>query len=185
MKRGIALVLGLGVMGYLILRASLPSTSVIEQHEPYRNPTQNATLNEAQAPTTSVPKNEGEVVKVANEEPGPELKSELEKVTAALPTLASLKRMKEEDVAHRAPHQVVEAGAALGDLAEYLDRHPSEFKSATPFYANCALNETLLPSARALCLNTLQKKPAEWAQGVKESLERVPDEIKGLSADLD
>ncbi len=185
MKRAIALILALGAIGFLVLRTQSPTPTTIEQHEPYRNPTQNGTQDNAQAPIVNSESDLGGSSKTQNEDPSPELKAEIEKTSAALPTIQSLKGMKEEDVAHRAPHQVIEAGAALGDLAEYLERHPSEFKNATAFYAKCALNESLLPAARALCLSTLRKKPNDWASGVKESIERVPEDIKGIAADLE
>jgi hypothetical protein len=185
LKSTVALVVGLAVIGIWIVRVQTAEKPVIEQQEPYRIPTQSQVSIPSPTPSAQAHESAAIPPRMEEERASPELQSELDRVSASLPTVNSLKGMKEEDVAHRAPHQVVEAGAALGDLAEYLERHPSEFKSATPFYAQCALNESLLPAARALCLNTLQKKPTEWASGVKESLERVPEGIKGIAEDLE
>ncbi len=116
--------------------------------------------------------------------PGVELAEKIEAAQKALPTHESMIGLKEEEVAHRAPPSVIEAGSALGDLAEYLEGRPGEFKAASRFYADCALNEKIVPAARALCLSTLQKNPDQWAQGVKEAIDSIPAAISALAAEL-
>ncbi len=121
----------------------------------------------------------------ADDSPGPDLQARIEIVRNALPTVESIKKLGEEAVAHRPPKQVIEGGLALGELSEYLTRHPSEYKSATLFYAECALDSGLLPAARAICLKALTKRgPSEWANGVAGAVERVPRSIAEISAQL-
>jgi hypothetical protein len=100
-----------------------------------------------------------------------------------LATYDGVKGLKEDEV-HGTPQAVLDAGAALGDLEEYLEKRPDEFKSATPFYTECALNRSLLPSVRAVCLHALRKKPTEWAPGVSEQIQNVPLDVSDLERDL-
>jgi hypothetical protein len=126
-----------------------------------------------------------EASEAQDDSPGPDLQARIEIVRNALPTVEAVRKSGEEEVAHRPPRQVIEGGLALGELAEYLTRHPSEYKSATLFYAECALDSALLPAARAICLKALTKRgPSEWAHGVAGAVERVPRSIAEISAQL-
>jgi len=194
LKKFAALVLAMGILAYWVLKPAGNTGSSIESSGLARAPGQTEATGPARAEVPalqSVP-----VVKEAAKEPaedptedpaakpGPELTAQLEATRKALPTFDSVRGLKEEEVAHRAPPAVIEAGAALGDLEEYLERRPDEYKGATRFYAECALNEKLLPAARALCLSSLRKKPDQWAKGVKEAIGSMPAEISELAAEL-
>ncbi|NDG85272.1 MAG: hypothetical protein EBX52_09600 [Proteobacteria bacterium] len=176
----------MGVLGYWVLKPS--NSTVTETSVPQESPVLNRTEASQLAPVATATPQAVPVVQEASEDPdakpGPELAAQLESIQKALPTYDSVRGLKEEQVAHRAPPSVIEAGAALGDLEEYLEKRPDEFKSATRFYADCALNDRLLPAARALCLDSLRKRPDQWAKGVSEAVNRVPSEINDLAADL-
>ena len=186
MKRVAVVVLGLGLLGYGILRSGggdpVAAPETVAAREPSRTPP-DPVQNQNPIPQGGVVEAKSEDA-LASETPSEDLKSELERVSQALPRMTAVKGLNEEQVAHRAPPLVMEAGAALGDLAEYLEKRPNEFKNATPFYAKCALDEQLMPAARAMCLHALSQKPAEWAKGVKESVDRVPAEIADLASQL-
>jgi hypothetical protein len=185
-KRFGALVLVMGVLGYWVLKPS--NSTVAGTSIPQESTVLNRTEGSQPAPVATATPQAVAVVQEASEDPdakpGPELAAQLESTQKALPTYDSVKGLKEEQVAHRAPPSVIEAGAALGDLEEYLEKRPQEYKGATRFYADCVLNDRLLPAARALCLSSLRKKPDDWAKGVKEAVNRVPAEITDLEAEL-
>jgi hypothetical protein len=89
-----------------------------------------------------------------------------------------------EDEAHGTPARIIEAGAALGDLEEFLERKPEEFQSASRFFSECAAGQEVPPSIRAMCLHSLRNNPTQWAPGVSAKLEGLPSEVVDLEAQL-
>jgi len=115
--------------------------------------------------------------------PSQELAQEIEKVKTSLPSLGELRELPDDEV-HGAPAKIIEAGAALGELDEYLEKRPEEFASASRFFSDCAAGETLPGSIRAMCLHSLRNHPTQWAPGVSAKLERLPSDVVELEAQL-
>jgi hypothetical protein len=119
----------------------------------------------------------------AEESYSDDLSSELAKVRRALPTLVDLKSIP-ADEAHSTPARIIEAGAALGELEEYLEKKPEEFMAASRFFSDCASGAELPASVRAMCLHSLRNNPTQWAPGVSAKLETLPSEVVDLEAQL-
>lgn len=112
-----------------------------------------------------------------------ELAREILKVKKALPSLKDLGSLPDDEV-HGTPARIIEAGAALGELEEFLERKPEEFHGASRFFSECAVGEDLPASIRAMCLHSLRNNPTQWAPGVSARLESVPSEVMDLEAQL-
>ncbi|MBU6152677.1 MAG: hypothetical protein KGP28_00115 [Bdellovibrionales bacterium] len=112
-----------------------------------------------------------------------ELLGEISKVKRTLPSVTELRSLPLDEV-HGAPARIIEAGAALGDLEEYLEKKPEEFLSASRFFSDCAAGSELPPSVRAMCLHSLRNNPTQWAPGVSAKLEGLPPEVVDLEAQL-
>jgi hypothetical protein len=100
-----------------------------------------------------------------------------------LPKKAELKP-GDDEAAHHVGPELIRAGQALGDLAEYLERRPEEFMAASVFYANCAADETLMPASRAVCYSALSKNKDQWAPGVAERISRVGPDILDIAKNI-
>jgi hypothetical protein len=111
------------------------------------------------------------------------LRKQIDFASGVIPRVTALRSRPPEDL-HHAPEGVVEAGAAIGDLLEYLARHPEHFKEASRFFSECAADADVLPAIRALCLHSIQDKPDQWAPGVKERIEGIPPSILELESEL-
>jgi hypothetical protein len=107
----------------------------------------------------------------------------LENARKSLPTISSV-RAGNADELHGPPEGVLNAGAAIGELQEYLSRNPEHFSKASEFFADCASNAQVLPGIRALCLHSAKENPARWAPGVKERMEALPAPILDLESQL-
>lgn len=107
----------------------------------------------------------------------------LENARKSLPTISSV-RAGNPDELHGPPEGVLNAGAAIGELQEYLSRNPEHFSKASGFFADCASNAEVLPAIRALCLHSAKQNPARWAPGVKERMEALPAPILELESQL-
>ena len=57
---------------------------------------------------------------------------------------------------HRPPPELTEAGAELGAIEDLLDKNPSLLREGLRFYKQCALQDEVLTSLRALCLHNLK-----------------------------
>jgi hypothetical protein len=112
-----------------------------------------------------------------------ELAQEIQRVKRAIPKLTELKTLSDDET-HGTPSLIIEAGAALGDLEEFLERKPEEFKSASRFFSDCAAGQDLPPAIRAMCLHSLQNNPTQWAPGVSAKLEGLPPDVLELEAQL-
>ena len=112
-----------------------------------------------------------------------EFRTMVRAVQAALPKKTELKPADDEAAHHVGP-ELIRAGQALGDLAEYLERRPEEFKAASVFYANCAADENLMPASRAVCYSALSKNKDQWAPGVAERISRVGPDIVDIAKNL-
>jgi len=111
------------------------------------------------------------------------LNLEIQKVRKALPSLAELRNLPSDEV-HGTPAKIIEAGAALGELEEYLERRPEEFPEASRFFSDCAVGSEFPSSIRAMCLHSLRNNPSQWAPGVSAKLEALPSEVTDLEAQL-
>jgi hypothetical protein len=134
-------------------------------------------------PTPVISESNGEPKREEGPKLSPELGTLLEKVSKNLPEIKNLNIKSDED-AHQAPPELMEAGKSLGELAEYLERRPEEFVSASVFYADCASNRALLPAVRAVCYHSLTEKKEAWAPGVKDKLAQVTPDIIEIANDL-
>jgi len=112
-----------------------------------------------------------------------DLRRVIHSVRDALPKRAEF-RPGDDEAAHHAGPELIRAGQALGDLAEYLERRPEEFRSASVFYANCAADEGLMPASRAVCYAALIRKKDQWAPGVDDRISRVGPEIVDIAKNL-
>ena len=127
-------------------------------------------------PPGTLPENRGGAV-------SEDLKKIIHLVRGTLPQKAQFKPADDE-AAHHAGPELIQAGQALGDLAEYLERRPEEFRAASVFYANCAADESLMPASRAVCFAALMKKKDDWAPGVADRISRVGPEIVDIAKSL-
>lgn len=57
---------------------------------------------------------------------------------------------------HRPPPELTSAGAELGAIEDLLDKNPHLLREGLRFYRQCALQENILTSLRALCLHNLK-----------------------------
>ncbi len=112
-----------------------------------------------------------------------ELQTMVRAAQAELPKKSELKPADDEAAHHVGP-ELIRAGQALGDLAEYLERRPEEFRAASVFYASCAGDEALVPATRAVCYAALSKNKERWAPGVAERISRVGPEIVDIAKNL-
>ncbi len=153
----------------------------IEVSKDFQEAAGEATLNESMvegSEATSFAPASGEAAPYS-----PELSQEIGKVKRALPTLGDLQDLP-SDEAHSTPARIIEAGAALGELEEFLERRPEEFPSASRFFSECAAGSELPPSVRAMCLHSLRNNPTQWAPGVSAKIEALPSEVVDLEAQL-
>ncbi len=134
-------------------------------------------------PTPVISESHGESKKEESPKLSPELGALLERVSKNLPEIKNLNIKSDED-AHQAPPELMEASKFMGELAEYLERRPEEFPSASVFYADCASNRALLPAVRAVCYHSLTEKKEAWAPGVKDKLAQVTPDIIEIANDL-
>jgi hypothetical protein len=104
-----------------------------------------------------------------------------ESVLASLPTLDQLHALSAEEL-HRTPRAVLDAGAAIGDLAEAVAKNPSLAPEALGFYGKCARRENASTSVRAACLSDLrelsrrQGTPADET-GIPSSVTKLADKL--------
>jgi hypothetical protein len=112
-----------------------------------------------------------------------ELEELIQKTMAVLPEIGKLKFAPGEDP-HQTPGQLIDAGNQLGELAEYLERHPEQFRSASGFYADCAAKESLVTAIRAVCYHALMLKRSEWQNGVSERISRVTPDVIDIANQL-
>ena len=175
---GAGFIVGIGLLVFCFHPNSPPPVTQSEITPFSPTPSNSAQTN----PVGSVPNQPGAPSDPANPQ-SEDLKKTLQEIRPRLATLDSIQGLKAEEV-HGTPPAVLEAGAALGDLEEYLERRPEEYRSATPFWAECASNAKLFPAVRAFCLHSLRKKPSEWASGVSDQVKALPQEIISLEADL-
>lgn len=107
----------------------------------------------------------------------------LKTISPALPRIGSHDPGSDEAAHHTSP-ELLEAGRMLGDLAEYLERRPEEFKSASIFYADCSADSGLMPAVRAVCYSALLKNKKDWDAAVPAKLKGVPPEVIGIASEL-
>ena len=101
-----------------------------------------------------------------------------------MPLLPGTSGISAED-AHGTPPQVIEAGAALGDLEEYLDQNPGDFKTVIEFYLECAGNSRTFPAVRAVCLHSLKKRgPGLISPIDQKRIAALPEEVRRIESEL-
>ena len=178
--------LGLGVWWFRSDRASLaPKDPVTEERggqEPvvpvHAKSTPHGVLESDTQASASPAASGGTSVQLSEE-----LRGVVQTVRASLPKKQEMKPADDE-AAHHAGPELIRAGQALGDLAEYLERRPEEFRAASVFYAECAADEALMPANRAVCYAALLKKKSEWAPGVAARISRVGPEVVDIARNL-
>jgi hypothetical protein len=143
-------------------------------------PDQASTQNDPEAaPEARVkPGSENEVAELDSD-----LSNRIKLIRNLLPPIDRV-RTETQDALHGVPQSLIEVGGALGELEEYLDHSPGQFKAASQFYADCAENRKILPAARALCIHSLKKHPDDWAPGIKERISTVDPQILELESQI-
>lgn len=111
------------------------------------------------------------------------LKTVLDAVRPTLPLVAEHRPANDEEAHHTSP-ELLESARALGDLAEYLEQRPDEFKAASVFYADCASDVKLMPAVRAVCYSSLMKKRADWHPDVSRKVAGVEPQIIEIAKSL-
>ena len=114
----------------------------------------------------------------------PELAKLRAAATASLPTTASFRGKSEVEV-HGTPAEILDAGRRLGELAEYLETHPAEIPAALPTYSDCAGDEKVVSTVRALCAYRLKVYEKAWNPATRSRYSKIPASIRDLAKQLD
>lgn len=96
-----------------------------------------------------------------------------------LPSKKQLQRLPEYQV-HQTPELMLNAGKALGSLAQHLEDHPTQREQGFEFYKKCSSHKEFPNSIRAVCWRRAQvlsqqlfKKKWEPKQAPEEELQRL------------
>jgi hypothetical protein len=104
-------------------------------------------------------------------------------VLDGLPKIAELRALPASETQHGTPRPVLEAGAAIGEIADAIDRNPALAPEGLEFYGKCAHGADLSLSARALCLAN-QRELARKQGEEPASEEGIPAAVTGLADKL-
>ena len=121
---------------------------------------------------------------VASPGNSPELAKLRAAATASLPTTASLRTKSEVEV-HGTPVEILDAGRRIGQLAEYLETHPAEIPAALPTFSDCAGDEKVVSTVRALCTYRLKVYEKAWDPATRARFVKLPASIRDLAKQLD
>lgn len=99
-----------------------------------------------------------------------------------IPTLVMLQQLPQEEI-HQTPRAVLQAANELGDLNDYVEKHPEYSWKAAEFFKNCALNQEFPPSIRAICFSDFQYTSVTRLKQKSPDLE-VGDTVKKLASRL-
>lgn len=107
----------------------------------------------------------------------------LKQARASLPRRNQLRQSTPEEV-HGTPASVVQAGRALGQLAEHLHTHPEAVSQSLGFYLECAGDREGVSSVRALCYGNLLRHEAQMDGEQRRRFSEIPEEIQSLWSSL-
>lgn len=98
---------------------------------------------------------------------------------SALPTRAQLQKLSDAEV-HRTPVMLLRAGQSLGKVAEAIAADPELTPQGLKFYSDCALDEKVSGSVRALCYGNWKKLSRDG-----KNPPAVPADIRALADKLE
>lgn len=107
-----------------------------------------------------------------------ELSAAIAEASRALPTTAELRKLPHEAL-HRMPAPVLKANAALGQVAEALEREPARAGEGLAFYGECARRAEVATSVRALCLTKMRQ--LSGSSGLPAVEDGIAADVKDLS----
>lgn len=100
-----------------------------------------------------------------------------------LPTRQDVKAYAAEDI-HHANEALIKAGSKLGRIVATLEKDPSLIKEALYFYEDCALDQDILNSVRALCFSNLERWHKILGNESEINTDPIPEHIRNLARDL-
>lgn len=112
-----------------------------------------------------------------------ELQAELDQVMEKLPTNDQIRDLSAEEV-HHTPQAIKQGGVLIGTLLSRAQQEPERRKDSLKFLLQCAENDELASSVRALCWNSLLNKVTEWKIFIPLADAKVPSQIKSLASKL-
>lgn len=111
------------------------------------------------------------------------IKEELAERLKELPTMGELKNLSEEEV-HHTPALIREGGAILGKIHAAAETNPERRPDTLIFFKECAEDEEVATSLRAVCWNKVMTLIPEWQIFLSISDAKVSDEVKNLASQL-
>lgn len=99
-----------------------------------------------------------------------------------IPTFKNFKPTEEE--AHHTPSSITGAAAMIGQVLEEVDNHPHYQPQAESFFKDCVKEKEILPSMRALCLDSLLMLKDEVLDEQSIELYTNDPEVKRLTLEL-
>lgn len=110
--------------------------------------------------------------------PPTELSAALDEASRSLPTMAELRKLPAVAL-HRTPAPVMKANAAIGQVAEAIEREPARAGEGLAFYGDCARRADVATSVRALCLTKMRQ--LSKTSGLPAVEDGIAAEVKDLS----
>ena len=110
--------------------------------------------------------------------PPTELSAALDEASRSLPTMAELRKLP-AGALHRTPAPVMKANAAIGQVAEALEREPARAGEGLAFYGDCARRADVATSVRALCLTKMRQ--LSKSSGLPAVEDGIAADVKDLS----
>ena len=136
--------------------------------------------NEKELPAVSVPTTTQ--VSPTEEKPSA-VKEELNDYLKELPTMGELKNLSEEEV-HHTPAMIKEGGAILGKIHAEAEKNPERREDTLNFFKECAEDEDVVTTLRAVCWNKVMTLVSEWQIFLPLSDANVSEEVKSLASQL-
>lgn len=106
-----------------------------------------------------------------------------EKELAALPTIESLQSLSEEEV-HHTPQAIRDGAAVIGTMLENAEKNPELREKTVQFLFECAQNDSLVNSIRAICWKNTTDQLKTWKVFVPVSEAKIPDRVMEISNSL-
>lgn len=165
--------------GYSLFLFYGPKASIT--HAPVLN---SVSIKAAASKSTPVPSkilNSGEA-EVSGEQKKKDFIEMAQRILRELPTREDLKSLSPQEV-HRSPQILMDAGLALGQVAERLDQNSELIHEALGFYQDCAGNAELPSSVRALCFSNLESRSKAagieipWDDLVSENIRKLAKKL--------
>lgn len=111
------------------------------------------------------------------------IKEELDERLKELPTMGELKNLSEEEV-HHTPAMIREGGAILGKIHAEAEENPERRPDTLAFFKECAEDEEVVTSLRAVCWNKVMTLIPQWQIFLPIADAKVSDEVKNLASQL-